>query len=58
MNLKPQWVDAHVNNILTIQARELKFVVCYLQEKSAPLTNSQPNWTPRSEVSNFICRVS
>ena len=39
---KPQWVDAQVNNCLTIQARELKFYVCYIREKSAPLTNFSP----------------
>ena len=61
IGFRPQWVDAHVNNFLTIQARELKFCVCYLREKSAPLTNFQPNWTTRSKVSafsDFICRVS
>ena len=54
-------VDAHVNNFLTIQARELNFFVCYLREKSPPLTNFQPNWTTTSKVSDFghfICRVS
>ena len=59
--MKPQWVDAHVNNFSTIQARELKFCVCYLREKSAPLTNFQPNWTTTGKVSDFghfICRVS
>ena len=61
MGCKPQWVDAHVKNFLTIQARELKFFVCYLREKSAPLTNFEPNWTTTSKVSDFghfICRVS
>ena len=61
IGFKPQWVDAHVNNFLTIQARELKFCVCYFREKSAPLTNFQPNWTTTSKVSDFghfICRVS
>ena len=60
IGFKPQWVDAHVNNFLTIQAREQKFCVCYLQE-SAPLTNFQLNWTTTSKVSDFgpfICRVS
>ena len=58
---KPQRVDAHINNFLSIQARELKFCVCYLREKSAPLTNFQPNWTTISKVrdfGHFICRVS
>ena len=35
--------------------------VCYLREKSAPLTNFHPNWTTRSKVMDFfhfICRVS
>ena len=53
--------NAHVNNCLTIQARELKFCVCYLREKSASLTNFQPKWTTTSKVSDFghfICRVS
>ena len=61
IGFKPQWVDAHVNNFLTIQARELKFCVRYLREKSAPLTNFQPNWTTAIKVSDFghfICRVS
>ena len=61
IGFKLQWVDAHVNNFLTIQARELKFCVCYLRGKSAPLTNFQPNWTTRSKVSDFghfICTVS
>ena len=53
IGFKHQWVDAHVNNFLTIKARELKFCVCYLREKSAPLTNFQPNWTTTSKVSNF-----
>lgn len=60
-SLKPRWVDTHINNFLTIQARELKFCVCYLREKSAPLTNFQPNWTTTSKVSDFghfIYRVS
>ena len=39
MGFKFQWVDAHVNNFLTIQAIELKLCMCYLREKSAPLTN-------------------
>ena len=38
IGLKPQWVDARVNNFLTIQA-----CVCFLREKSASLTNFQPN---------------
>ena len=57
----PQCIDAQVNNFLTIQARELKFCVCYLWGKSAPLTNCQTNWTTISKVSDFghfICRVS
>ena len=61
IGFKPKWVDAHVNNFLTIQARDLKFCVCYLRAKSAPLINFQPNWTTRSKVTNFchfICRVS
>ena len=61
IGFKPQWVDAHNINFLTIQAREVTFCVCYLREKSAPLTNFQPNWTTRSKVcdfSHFICRVS
>ena len=61
IGFKPQWIDAHGNNFLTIQARELKFCVCYLREKSAPLTNFQPYWTPASKVrdlGHFICRVS
>ena len=40
-------------NFLTKQARELKFCVYYLREKSAPLTNFQPNWTTTSKVSDF-----
>ena len=61
IGFRAQWVDAHVNNFLTIQARELNFCVCYLQEISAPLTNFQPNWTTSSKFSyfgHFICRVS
>ena len=34
IGLKPQWVDAHVNNFLNIKAREQKFCVCYRREKS------------------------
>ena len=59
--MKPQLVDVHVNNFLTIKARELKFVVCYPLEKSEPLTNFQHNWTTKSQVSDFsdfICGVS
>ena len=48
---KPQWVDANVNNFLPIKARKLKFCVCYLRGKSAPLTNFQPCWTTRSKLS-------
>ena len=40
ITFRPQWLDAHFNNFLTILARELKFCVCYLWEKSAPLTDS------------------
>ena len=40
MGFRPQRVDAHINNFVTIQARELKFCVSYLLEKSAPLTHS------------------
>ena len=61
IGFKPQWVDAHVNNFLTIQARELKFCVCYLREKYAHLTNFQHNSNTTSKVSDFghfICRVS
>ena len=36
-----KWVNAHVNNFLIIPARELNICVCYIQEKSAPLTNFQ-----------------
>ena len=55
-----QWGDAHVHNFLTSQAKELKFCVCYLRGKSAPLTNFQPNWTTTSKFSDFghfICRT-
>ena len=46
IGFKPQWVDAHVNNFLTIQVRELTFCVCYLWEKTAPLTN----WSIRAKL--------
>ena len=61
IGFKPQCVDAHVNNLLTIQARELKGCVCYLRGKFAPLTNFQPIWTTTGKVSDFghfICMVS
>ena len=61
IGFNPQLRDAHVHNFLTIQAREMTFCVCYLWEKSASLTNFQPNLTNRSKVSyfsHFICRVS
>ena len=48
------WEDANVNNFFPIKARELKFGVCYLRGKSAPLTNFQPNWTTGSKVSVFL----
>ena len=44
IGFKPQWVEAHVINVSPIQARELIFH----REKSAPLTNCQPNWTTTS----------
>ena len=50
IGFNPQWVDAHVHNLLTIQARELKFCVCYLQEKSA---KTQPQQDYLGDV--FVC---
>ena len=42
-----------MNNILTIKARELRLCVSYLREKSAPLTNFQPNWA--TKFGNQVC---
>ena len=53
IGFKPQWEDAHVNNFLTIQARELTLCVCYLREKYAPFTNCQPNWTTTNKVGDL-----
>jgi hypothetical protein len=39
------WVDANVKNFLPNQARELTFVVCFLQKISAPWTIFL-NWKP------------
>ena len=58
---KPQRVDSNINIFVAFNAKELKFFVCYLRGKFAPLANFQPKWTSKSKVSifrNFICIMS
>ena len=50
IGFKPQWVDAHGNNFLTIKAE----ILCVLSLGESCTFHHQLNWTTRSNVSDLV----